>query len=282
MRFAYFIIAHAQPRQLDWLIRAISDPRDLILVHINSRTDAQTAASMRAVTRGLDNVFYMPRRPISWGGWNLAAVDLDAISFALQTERPWDYFINMSGHDYPLRPIEDLRAFLSRKPGANYLEAVPYARSPWHIKRRSQLLYMEIDKRVRRIPLPNPLPRPMPIYKGLKWGQFSRAFCEWLNAESDIVERACRFFRLTRIPDESLFHSLLMASPFRDTLVQDPMRLCDFSGGKANTRVFTTADWPLLSASEAFFARKFDESLDAQILHRLAEKIGAPTPPAAA
>jgi hypothetical protein len=44
----------------------------------------------------------------------------------------------------------------------------------------------------------------------------------------------------------------------------------------------TLADWPRLLASPAFFARKFDDRADSQILPALARQFGFASPCAAA
>ncbi|MEL7030615.1 MAG: glycosyl transferase, partial [Pseudomonadota bacterium] len=61
-------------------------------------------------------------------------------------------------------------------------------------------------------------------------------------------------------------------------LIADHKRLVDFEGGKPNPRAFTMADWELLTGSPAFFARKFDETLDPELMRRMAERIGASEP----
>ncbi|MEM6851172.1 MAG: beta-1,6-N-acetylglucosaminyltransferase [Pseudomonadota bacterium] len=279
VRFVFFVIAHAQPRQLAWLVRAIANPNDLTLIHINARTKDADAAVLRAAVAGAPGVAFMPQRPVGWGGWGLAEVDLDAMSFALQNGGDWDYFVNLSGQDYPLVSVDQMRAALEGEAPRTYLEARPVRDLAPHFRLRSLLRHAERGGRPRRTLLPNLAPRPAPaLYQGLKWGVFHRDFCAWLMADSARLERACAFFRPTKIPDESLLSTMLMASPFAQTRSDDHKRFVDFEGGKPNPKRLASSDWDALIQSDAFFARKFDETADPDLMRRLAARIGAPSP----
>jgi len=278
MRFAFFIIAHAAPRQLAWLAEALTDPQDLILVHINARTDDETAAALQSAFRR-DDVIFLPRRPINWGGWSLAAVDLEAMRAALRAPAHWDYFVNLSGQDYPIQPLDRMRQELSAAPPTTHMEVRRIRDLAFHFRLRSLLTHTETPHGPRRRLWPNLAPRPAPtLYHGLKWGLFPRGFCEWLLSDDDRLRKAERFFARTKIPDESLIQSLFMASPFRDAHSQDHKRFVDFDGGRANPRTLTLGDWDALAASSAYFARKFDEAREPELMRRAARRIGAGRP----
>ena len=55
------------------------------------------------------------------------------------------------------------------------------------------------------------------------------------------------------------------------------LREIDFPTHSPHPRTFKATDFERLVASPHFFARKFDESVDAAILDRLGERIGAPS-----
>ncbi len=50
-RFAYFIMVHHLPLQFEWLMRAIYDPDDLFLVHVDLKSRLGIKADRRGVMR---------------------------------------------------------------------------------------------------------------------------------------------------------------------------------------------------------------------------------------
>jgi hypothetical protein len=76
------------------------------------------------------------------------------------------------------------------------------------------------------------------------------------------------------MPEEFFFQTALMDSRFESTLVADNKRKIIWDGGP-HPRTLTTADLPALLTSGAWFARKFDDAVDPDLLdaidrHRLA------------
>ena len=65
----------------------------------------------------------------------------------------------------------------------------------------------------------------------------------------------------------------MMASPFAGTVDGDNKRLIKWVHDSGNPKVLTSADLPDLEASPAFFARKFDETVDAEVLDRLTARL---------
>ena len=53
------------------------------------------------------------------------------------------------------------------------------------------------------------------------------------------------------------------------------LRYVDWSAGGRSPRVMTNADYDALKRSGMLFARKFDESVDGEIIRRIAEDVRA-------
>ena len=60
---------------------------------------------------------------------------------------------------------------------------------------------------------------------------------------------------------------------FAGTVDGDNRRLIKWVSNSGNPRVLTSADLPELLSSPAFFARKFDETVDAEVLDRLEARL---------
>ena len=77
-----------------------------------------------------------------------------------------------------------------------------------------------------------------------------------------------RFFSVfTWGSDEFLIATILMNSPFRASIVNENYRYIDWSEGAANPKTLTIQDFGRLAQAQKLFARKFDISLDQEILN---------------
>ena len=63
-------------------------------------------------------------------------------------------------------------------------------------------------------------------------------------------------FRFVFAPDENVFQMMLLASPLRDTLVNEDLRFMHWETRRPPTIVLD--DVPAMRASRKLFARKFD------------------------
>ena len=80
------------------------------------------------------------------------------------------------------------------------------------------------------------------------------------------------------MPDEMLIQNIILDSPFRDRVVSCCKheilwrRPGEPRSSSARPKVFKMQDFPVLEASNAFFARKFDHQVDQEILMALASR----------
>jgi hypothetical protein len=75
------------------------------------------------------------------------------------------------------------------------------------------------------------------------------------------------FFNFVFVPDESMFQMLLLASPLRETLVNEDLRFLNWDRFHPETLV--AEDLESMRASAKLFARKFDDEVDSDVLDAL-------------
>ncbi len=274
LRIAYFIMAHRNAEQLDGLIGLLANPADIILVHVDAKADAAVHDVVRR-RQGQPNLRILPSRGMSWGGWSLAQALIDAFTDLCADGLEWDYLINLSGQDMPLRPAGELRGFLSRHNGANFIDCRLIATLPQPlrgvVKRRYHWLRIELRNGPQRLPVPMaPVHRGRVKYYGSQWGMLTRAFCDWA-AKASPREAGYATLPMTFAPDELVMQQMIVASPFRDTLVNDNKRFAKF-GGTAHPRVLKLADLDEMDDSGALFARKFDPAVDSDVIAALSAR----------
>jgi Core-2/I-Branching enzyme len=275
MKVAYLITLHRFKRQFEWLFSALWNPDDLFLIHVDMTAPQSFDEAIRGQCANLSNVRFLRRAPISWGGWSLVEKTLEGLGLLCRHPHDWKYFINLSGQDYPVRPLSEIREFLNKHDEQNFLDVRDIATQPFHVRRRLHWYCLERNNQLQRLPIPNfrALLAGVQWYGGA-WGILSRNFCEWLvgNELTDFYRRALRY---TKLPDEFFFQTLLMRSPFADSWNPNPRRYIEFEPRSPHPRTLTARDLKGITSSSAFFARKFDETVDVEILRRLADRIGA-------
>jgi hypothetical protein len=278
MRLAYLIATYKYESEFEWLLNAIYDPNDVFLVHIDKKTPDHIYENFKTIVGDRPNVRFMPRVPVVWGCWGLCQVELNAMVMLLDWNVEWRYFINLSGQDYPIKPKDFIRSELRKDPEINYITLDSIDDDPprlrRHFKRRTHWFCFQFRNKFVRTPIPLLRPRDIRIaYRGAFWHLVTRDFCRWV-VEDELAARCCAKLKHMKIPDEFLMQLLMVNSPFKDTIACDNKRVVVWTG-KPHPEVLTVDDYPMLKNSGAFYARKFDTSIDMQILEALSRHIHA-------
>jgi len=217
----------------------------------------------------------MPPQRVIWGGQSLLRVQLDAIRLALHMNASWQQFINLSGQCYPLMSQAAIGRALDRNgPDRNYLEVLDYANCSPKIRPRTRHFHVEWGNRLIRLPFLHRRPSDLRLFWGSNFVTLSRDFCRFLL--TDPLAGNCRkYLKYVKLPEEFFFQTVLMNSSFAATVVRDPRRKITWDGG-SHPRVLTLMELPVLLASGAFFARKFDDAIDTAVLDAIDRERLAP------
>lgn len=299
MSLAFLILAHKNPRQVARLFRAIHRPGDVIVLHFDRRAPAALHRLGRDLAREHHNVILLRPRTILWGGYRMAEVQIEAMAAALRASDRWHHFTNLTGQDFPIKPVADYESHLASQPEANFVSWFDPVYNPLWSNARDRLsrFYLEwpwlekllrvrgIGRRVRRLMgWQNTLPH-LPGYRR-RWPDFryygganhvilSRAGCRHLVSDPE-ARRIVRWLKHSAHANEIVFQTVLLNSPLASTIVNTHLREIDFPPHTPHPRTFRSADFDRLVQSPKFFARKFDDRVDAAILDRLSAHLGLP------
>jgi len=283
MKVANIIVVHKNPAQLARMLKHFNGEQFHHFIHIDKRVDIR---DYEAVT-SLPSVTLLKRIKVNWSGYGFVNVVLDG--FRHIASRPGEFmYVNiMSGQDYPLRSPERFYEYLLTSGKREFFQ-VAHVDREWPIARhryqRYHLIEWNIRGRYRLEDMINVFVAPRPFYNN-KLEPYGKS--AWFTASVDFAEYALkfmtnnpdyeRFLRTVWNPDEFTFNTIAMNSPFRDRLVNSNLRHIDWSEGKANPKIFRVSDVPDLVKGECFLARKFDTTVDADVLNLLDDFIAAGT-----
>jgi hypothetical protein len=297
-KIAYGVHIHSNPNQFWWTINSIYNKQDVFSIHIDLKTPNSTyQAFKKIIGPPCENITFLPRMEVFWGGWTCAKVTIESIRHLLAFDRDWTHFINISGNCYPLHSRDHRIDYLLSKPNTNFVQLCEHVSSSpifrdriewewvWRERRESllQLLHRTFlplrQQRKLGEPVKTNTPKPPPSgfnieFNGEAWHVLTRSFCEWIVTDG-LANDIMNYFVDVAIPEESVMQALLLNSPFRATAGPFLWETV-WTEGAYHPETLTMAHSGLLLGSDALFARKFNETIDSDILKLLAQKIGAP------
>ena len=110
MKIAYLIVAHNNPMHLLRLIRALSSSSSSFFIHIDRKSNLDDFANING-----DNVYVSQERiPDYWLDFSQVEATLVLLRMALAEQHRFDYFVLLSGTDYPLRSVPYIQSFFER------------------------------------------------------------------------------------------------------------------------------------------------------------------------
>jgi len=115
--FAYMIQCHKEFSQVSRLLSWLYNDVDYFILCI----DANSKEDMSAVDWSLSkpNITRVTNHAITWGGPSMVAAMVECISAALKVGH-WQYFINVSGYDLPLRSRQEICSTLAQYKAEGY------------------------------------------------------------------------------------------------------------------------------------------------------------------
>nr|XP_033770601.1 xylosyltransferase 1 isoform X2 [Geotrypetes seraphini] len=287
VRIAFVLVIHGRAsRQLQRMIKAIYHKDHFYYLHCDKRSNYLHRQVLQIASR-YPNVRVTPwRMSTIWGGASLLSMYLQNMKDLLEMKDwPWDFFINLSAADYPVRTNDHLVAFLSRYRNMNFLKSHGRDNARFIRKQGLDRLFLECDTHMWRLG-DRKIPEGIIVDGGSDWFLLNRKFVEYVTFSSDdLVAKMKRFYAHTLLPAESFFHTVLENSPLCDTMVDNNLRITnwnrklgckcqykhivDWCGCSPND--FKPADFHRFqqTARPTFFARKFEAVVNQEIIGQL-------------
>lgn len=268
---AYLILVHRYPNQFKRLFKAIYHPDNHYLIHVDKRSGLALKKQIQEFLSDFPNASMLKSANTLWGGYSLIDAELRGIKQLLKMGLEWEFFINLSGQDFPLMSQARIKKFLKLNIGKDFIKVVNQAKFRFDTLYRIENYVEELGNKILRTTLKRPFLRDVTPYIGNQWMILTRKFCEFVSYNPE-ADRFKKFYRNTFIPDEGFFQTVIMNTNYNGTIVNDDKRTIDWvpSGTiKLRPRDFTSKDAGFLLASQGLFARKFDERVDGEILNVL-------------
>ena len=188
------------------------------------------------MTKGLSNVYVATgeheRFSTIWGGASLLSMLLSSYRYLVdRTDWNWDFVVNLSETDMPIRPVEEMAQFLGENRGLNFILTHTSKTDVFLSKQGMKYTFVECEHRMWRLH-ERPLPRGVRMYGASDWVTLSHEFVVYLldaiENEDPLLAPLRHYFSYTLLPAESFFHTVLMNSKFCDRTANGNLRLVNW------------------------------------------------------
>ncbi|MBW4672067.1 MAG: beta-1,6-N-acetylglucosaminyltransferase [Cyanomargarita calcarea GSE-NOS-MK-12-04C] len=291
MKIAYIILAHKYPKTLLRLIYKLNTDDVSFFIHIDKKTDSQIVGQLVNQLQDLPNVSFIKRYNSAWGSFDIVKATLEGIKLIAEGSTYFDYIVNLSGQDYLIKSNEQIKKFFEENKGREFLEYFPLPCSKWkggglrrveywHILWKNEYFSLP-EKREFKSPISSlfysflnsvffkkrKFNKIFPLYGGSQFWCLTGECAKWIH---DFINQNPQFFNsfnYTFCTDEIFFQTLILNSPFKEKVVNEHLRYIDWDNIDAyHPRILTRNDFEKIKQSEKLFARKFDLTIDQDIL----------------
>lgn len=223
-RIAFILLCHKDPAGIIDQAKRLTAAGDFIAIHFDGRAPQAAYAAIRAALADNPAVTFAARRiRCGWGEWSLVAATLEGVKAAAEAFPQATHFYLLSGDCMPIKSAEYAHALLDAD-DCDYIESFDFLGSDW-IKtgiREERLIYRHpfnerTHKRLfyasisvqQRLGLSRRVPADLQVQIGSQWWCLRRSTIEAILEFAERRPDVMRFFRLTWIPDETFFQTLV-------------------------------------------------------------------------
>jgi hypothetical protein len=289
---AYIIMAHKAPGQLYRLIATLNDGASEFFIHIDKTADFSLFQSVKEFG---SIVQFTERVDSKWGGFGSVQASLNGLKAVKASKNKFDRILLLSGQDYPIKSNEYIDDFFRTSPHSVFVDYFPipnYKKWPgsdrggwyrvdkyyiglkWHefLRSKSMNLISTYIPFLRR-----KLPGGMKPYTGSQWWSLDMYALNYI-LEYDAGHPEYRaFHQYTFVPDE-LFFQMILANSKDERIIKsleanNKRFMIWEKSDSAHPNILRTTDFEAIKTSDHLFARKFDATIDAQILDLIDSEI---------
>ncbi len=238
-----------------------------VVIHVDRRVKRKAYEGLVKALADLDNIRFSGRHACEWGTWGIVAATQEASTIMLRDFPQVRHVYLASGSCLPLRPVEEMVAYLAERPRTDFIESVTTEDVGWTIGgldverftlrfpfswRKKRRLFDGYVRLQRRLGFRRRIPAGIVPHLGSQWWCLTR---QTLSAILDNPEREeiDRYFRRVWIPDESYFQTLVRQVSANVESRSLTLSKFDFQG---KPHIFYDDHLQLLRRSDCFVARK--------------------------
>lgn len=284
------ILCHKAPEQVNLVLDTLQDEDINFFIHVDKKSSISDAIQKR------NDIILVPeekRIDVKWGQYSQVQATLNLIECACN-HGSYDYFLLISGQDFPIVSPKKILEYLSADREANYVDLFKSMNNgigyPTNYDKRNYIAFPRwimgrktVIRVIRRAWVAlsggynhtyrifmKKQPKNTHFYFGSQWWCITSGFASYIDRFLKENPEYQKFYANSSCPDESFFQTLLMNSPYADTR-KEYFHYIDWSEGKSSPKNLGVEDFDDIMKSGKLFARKIDG--DYLLIDKLTEQI---------
>lgn len=293
MKFAFLLLCHKNPKQINMLLNKLEEFDCDIYIHIDKKKYLEII-DLISRKGNIYVIEYDESYDIKWGGVEMVSATLSLIEKVRKSGKNYDYLWLLSGQDYIIKNSSYIVENMKKNPNCNYIEIIDknnkkynsykklYDVYYWNWMTKNKLI-CKVIKRLYMI-LTGGFSHTLPIFKRKKPFPFEFYFgSQWWTLKQEVAyqileytnnnPRVVDFFKHSIIPDECFFQTIIMSLPYKKT-IKNNLTFVNWKNNRRSPETLTINDYNLLiNHKKYYFARKFDIDIDQKIIDELNNKL---------
>jgi len=274
MKIAYLITAYNNYEHLNRLLLSLDDENVHFYIHIDMKSPMPSTVSCE------EKVTFIDRIKVFWGGWSHQAAINSLIEAAYSSKA--DYYILISGSDYPIRPKSFLyKKLASGKEFINIMSGFHASKPEWRIKyfhfdwidrkrkNPKTLFFYALELMQRKLKIIAKRKYPFTrVYFGSTWWALSHGCLEYVIKFIHDNPKFTNFYKTSFCPEESYIHTIIGNSPYLDKCIGN-LTYADWTENKSGPAIIGKQHLSIFKMQSEFesmygkytpfFARKFND-----------------------
>ena len=281
MKHAYLIMAHKCPKQLIKLLKLLDDSENDIYCHIDVKSQDISVDELSSVCKNA-KLYFVKRISVKWGHWTIVECTYNLLKEA-EKNGPYTSYHLLSGQDLPLKPIKQINDYFNNNVDKNFVEINEGAWVSKNIAERICKHFFDPFSKNRFIRyIQKVIKKNMTLFveifkvrkgfyrRGSAWWDISQRLVDIILEEEEWVYKT---FNKYEFPDEAFVQTLIAKHNLFDT-VGELKHYADWErSSNGSPWVFRKNDYDKLIDLKSFFARKFDETIDNEVIDMICKYV---------
>ena len=284
MKHAFLILTHFPPEKIYIQVQRLQSADHCFFIHFDKKQVVNPSDPFYGKLIEMGNVVVLKDRVnVQWGGFRTITATLLLMKEALK-DKSIDYLHFMSGECLPVKSMSYFHDYFSKHAGKEFMDYFLMTEKAYHgitfrrldkyhlhdyfnprspkVKDVVIKLFNSGLRKMQRIlkfaGIYRRYPADFPtIYAGRVQWSLTYAACQYIVSYSEQHPDFYNRFRYTQSADEMYFQTILVNSPFRESITNFNLRFVNFVGLASSPRPLTMANIRDVSPDNILFARKF-------------------------
>lgn len=291
MKIAFIILAYKNPSQLRELVESLLHEDHFFYIHIDKEKNIEPFEAELNKLPVASNIIYLSRQNSYWGSFQCVKVMLNGLTEAFDSKQEFDYFIHLSGQDFPVVSTNKIREQLTNSIPYSYFYNFAFEEGPWTNKGRDRIYSFQFFIGKKRFILHRQNKNPIlkflfnlchyfaklidkgrAFYGGEFYFMLHRTGVKVLleNVKSNFI--FSKRLKYTLIPEEIFIPTMLFQKnkKGREHLIKNnTLRYINWAEAHSSPKILDKTDLAIINGKEYLFARKFDFETYPEILAEL-------------